>query len=257
MIQPNPVKQKLKRGERSYGAMAFEFFTPGLAASLQVGGCEWVIFDMEHSGAGIDTIKQQIAYARGLQIVPLVRVPGKAYHLIATVMDAGAWGIMVPMMETKEEAEKVAGACLYRPDGFRGLAFGMAHDDYEPGDIVEKMRRLNERTMVIALIETAKGIANAADIIGVPGIDVGWLGHFDLTNDMGISGQFEHPDFIAAAESLAGACQQHGKAAGISDGNPAYLKRMMAMGYRAIGFGTDTSLMQLGLRTAAERVRDA
>ena len=103
---------------------------------------------MEHGGVGIDTLKAQFAFARGTGIAPLVRVPGLAYHLIAPVLDAGAMGIMVPMLETSEQAEKLAAWCRYRPKGVRGLGFGVGHDDYTGGDVVAKMIDENERTLV-------------------------------------------------------------------------------------------------------------
>jgi hypothetical protein len=89
-----------------------------------------VLLDSEHSGVGIETIKMQIAASRGLGIVPMVRVPGCHYHLIAPVLDAGAMGIMVPMVETAAQAGHIASWCRYRPEGVRGVAFGMPHDDY-------------------------------------------------------------------------------------------------------------------------------
>ena len=94
------LRQRLAAGERAFGTMAFEFFTPGLIPVLRAAGCEWVVLDTEHSGVGIETIKQQIAYARGLDIAVWVRVPEKSYAAVATVLDAGARGIMVPMLET-------------------------------------------------------------------------------------------------------------------------------------------------------------
>ena len=178
----------LRQGGTTYGTMAFEFFTPGLMPVLAACGAEWVILDMEHSGAGIETMKAMIAAARGLSIVPMVRVPGTAYHLIAPVLDAGAAGIMVPMVESAEQAADIAAWCRYPPEGRRGLAFNIAHDDYRGGDPVAKMAAANERTLVIALVETARGIANVDAIMAVPGIDIGWLGHFDLTATMGITG---------------------------------------------------------------------
>src|SRR5260370_6031210 len=193
-MQSNPVREKLGRGETALGIMAFEFFSPGLPQVLAAAGAEFCIFDMEHSGVGIETIKQQVAASRGVGLVLMVRVPGSHYHLIAPVLDAGAMGIMVPMVETREQAEKIASWCRYRPEGVRGLAFNLAHDDYSGGDVVEKMRLANERTLVIALIETTTGIDHADEILAVPGIDVGWLGPFDLSHTMGIPRQFEHPE---------------------------------------------------------------
>ena len=97
---PNPLKSKLQRGDNSFGLFAFEFFTPGLAQVAKEAGAEFILFDMEHSGAGIDVMKQQIAYCRGLDIAPLVRVPTNQYNFVARALDAGAHGIMVPMVET-------------------------------------------------------------------------------------------------------------------------------------------------------------
>ena len=254
MMEDNPVRAKLLNGEVCVGTMAFEFFTPGLSRVLAAAGAEYVIFDTEHSGCGIETVKRQISYARGVGIIPMVRVAGCAYHLVAPVLDAGAMGIMVPLVETAEQAGFIASWCRYRPEGQRGLAFGVAHDDYAGGDILEIMRLANERILVIALIESEKGIANAESIMAVPGIDVGWLGHYDLTSSLGIPGQFGHSRFFAAIDSLLEACQTHGKAAGIIDGNIDFLKAMMVKGFRAIGYGTDIALLQKAYRDGVEQL---
>ena len=201
-MRQNPVRARLKAGGTVYGMFATEFFSPGLCQIAANAGAEFVLFDMEHGGVGIDVLKAQFAFARGTGIVPLVRVPGLAYHLIAPVLDAGAMGIMVPMLETGAQAEQLAAWCRYRPLGRRGLGFGVGHDDYQRGDVVAKAREENERTLVIALVETATGIANVDDILSVAGIDVGWLGHYDLTDSMGMTAEFERPEFAAAVGKL-------------------------------------------------------
>jgi 2-keto-3-deoxy-L-rhamnonate aldolase RhmA len=254
-MRPNPVRARLDAGGTVYGTMAFEFFTPGLMAALDAAGADFALLDTEHSGVGIETIKTQVAASRGLDIVPMVRVPGCHYHLIAPVLDAGAMGIMVPMVETAEQAAQIASWCRYPPLGVRGSAFGMAHDDYAGGDVGAKMRAANERTLVIALVETARGIANIDRIMAVEGIDVGWLGHFDLTASMGIPGQFEHPDFLRAVEALIAACARHGKPAGFLAGSVAMAESWRAKGFRAIAYNTDIGLLQDSLRGALARLR--
>ena len=249
-MRSNSVKDSLADGDVAFGTMVFEFFTPGLCQILHAAGASFVILDMEHSGVGIDTIKAQIAFARGLGIAPMVRVPGCHYHLIATVLDAGALGIMVPMVETEEQARQIAAWARYRPEGVRGLAFSMAHDDYLGGDVANKMREANERVMAIALIETAKGIENADAIMAVSGIDVGWLGHFDLTDSMGIAGQFDHPQFEAAVKQLVSACTKAGKPAGFLAGNSDVARTWQAKGFRMLCLGTDISLLKDTLTTA-------
>ena len=236
------LRRRLYAGERVYGTMAFEFFTPGLIPLLQAAGCDYVVLDMEHSGVSIETIKQQIACARGLDIAVWVRVPEIRYAAIARVLDAGADGIMVPMLETPEQARELVRAARYRPEGERGCAFGMAHDDYRAGDPDAVMRAANERITLIGLIETARAIENCAAIMATPGLDVGWLGHYDLTNDLGITGQFDHPQFVTAAEELAGACRAAGKAAASLDGNLDFLRAQAERGYRLLGYGQDIAV---------------
>jgi 2-keto-3-deoxy-L-rhamnonate aldolase RhmA len=251
----NPVREKLRRGETALGIMNFEFFSPGMPQILAAAGAEFCIFDMEHSGIGIETIKQQIAAARGVGLVPMVRVPGTHYHLIAPVLDAGAMGIMVPMVEPREQAEKIAAWCRYRPEGVRGLAFNLAHDDYEGGEVEAKMRAANERTLVIALIETKTGIDNADAILAVPGVDVGWLGHFDLSNTMGITGQFDHPEFNRAVDQLLAACKKHDKIPGFLAGSIPMAEAWLKRGIRCLCYGTDVMVFQDALATALRTLR--
>jgi 2-keto-3-deoxy-L-rhamnonate aldolase RhmA len=255
LMRPNPVRERLRVGGTAYGTMAFEFFTPGLMAILAGAGADFVLLDTEHSGVGIETIKAQIAAARGLGIVPMARVPAAHYHLIAPVLDAGAMGIMVPMVESAAQANQIASWCRYRPEGVRGVAFGMPHDDYGDGDVVQKLREANERTLVVALIETTAGIAEAEAIMAVAGIDIGWLGHFDLTNSMGIPGQFDHPDFLAAVDRLVAACRTHGKPAGVLAGSVETAEAWRARGFRVFAYGTDISLLQQSLRDGLARLR--
>ncbi len=255
-IRPNPVREKLRRGEAVFGPMVFEFFTPGLMAILGQAGADFVILDMEHSGAGPDTIKVQLAAARGSGVVPIVRVPGSAAHLMAPVLDAGAFGIMVPLVETREQAEAVAGWCRYRPLGRRGLGFSVAHDDYSGGTIPDKVAAANERTLVIALIESEIGIANVDAIVSVPGIDVGWLGQYDLTDSMGRAGDFEHPRVAAAVAALLGACERHGKAAGFLAATVPMALAWRDKGFRCLGYGADVGLFRDALAHGIAALRD-
>ena len=149
----NAVKAALQRGGTSWGTMAFEFFTPGLCGVLAAAGADFVFLDMEHSGAGIDTIKAQCAFARGAGITPLVRVPYCERAMVTATLDAGAAGIMAPMVETAEQATAFASWCRYRPDGTRGLAFGIAHDAYRARPATDAMAAANAAVMVIPLIE--------------------------------------------------------------------------------------------------------
>lgn len=256
-IRPNPVRARLNAGGTAFGTMAFEFFSPGLPAVLAAAGADYCVFDMEHSGASIDTMRMQLAACRGLPLVPIVRVPGAARHLISPVLDAGAMGIMVPMVETRAQAEAIVSWCRYRPEGERGLAFSVAHDDFAGGDAAAKMAAENVRTLVIPLIETATGIENVEAILSVPGIDLGWLGHFDLTDSMGIAAQFDHPRFLAAVDRLLAACRANNKAASVLAGDVATGRAWLARGFRSICYSTDIGLLKGALRDGITALRAA
>jgi 2-dehydro-3-deoxyglucarate aldolase/4-hydroxy-2-oxoheptanedioate aldolase len=208
---------------------------------------------MEHSGVGFETMKAQFAFCRGLDLVPLVRVASGDYHHIARALDIGAMGIMVPMVDTPEQAKAIVDCTRYPPAGRRGAAFGVAgHDDYADGDVTEKIAQANARTMVIALVETAKGIENVDAIAAVDGVDVVWLGHFDLTNFLGIPAQFDNPIFHAAVDNLVEACTKHGKTPGFLAGDEKWARDFRARGFRMIAYGVDVLLMQSAL---AEGIR--
>ena len=154
----NTLRRRVLAKERCVGVMVFEVFTPGIGAICAQAGADFVLFDMEHSAVGIDEIRAQMAFCRGLNLAPLVRVPTNEYHFIARVLDAGAHGIMVPMVESAAQAERIVMACRYPPLGRRGAGFSVAHDDFAPGDVTVKMQAGDERTLVIALIESERGI---------------------------------------------------------------------------------------------------
>jgi 2-dehydro-3-deoxyglucarate aldolase/4-hydroxy-2-oxoheptanedioate aldolase len=203
---------------------------------------------MEHTGWSIETIRSLIATTRSTELIPLVRVPATEYHFIARVLDVGAMGIMVPMVESAAQAATLVSSAKYPPVGRRGAAFGVAHDDYSQGDIVEKMTSANREVMLIALIETAAGVRNVNEIAAIDGIDVMWLGHYDLTNSLGIPGQFEHPLFKEAVAEIVAAGRRHGKALGFMAGNIDQGRAYLDQAFRMIAYGGDLWLYQTTLR---------
>ena len=248
-MRGNPVKDALARGETVFGTMVFEFASPGLPAILAGAGARFALYDMEHSGLTDDEIKRQVAYCRGLDIVPLVRPPDKTYAATARLLDIGVMGLMYQMVESAEEAAELASYCRYPPGGVRGAMFSGAHDDYAGGDVTEKMAAADERTLVMALIETAKGVENADAIMAVPGVDMAHVGHFDLSLTMGIPGQFDHPDFQAAIDAILAACARHGKPAGFLAPNVEWGRAWLARGCRFVGYSIDILLLGDALRS--------
>jgi 2-dehydro-3-deoxyglucarate aldolase/4-hydroxy-2-oxoheptanedioate aldolase len=254
-MRSNPLKARLAKGGYAFGTMVFEFFTPGLAQLCKEAGAEFILYDMEHSAVGIETIKAQLAFCRGVGVAPMVRVPATQYDYISRALDAGAMGIMVPMVETAEQAAFIVQSTRYPPVGRRGAAFGFAHDDFQGGAVTDKISAAHDRTMVICLIETAKGIANADAIAATPGVDVCWLGHFDLSNFMGIPAAFTDRRFLKAVDTLLAACEKHGKTPGFMASDDRWARDYMAKGFRMLACGVDAHLLQAALRSGIDGMR--
>jgi 2-keto-3-deoxy-L-rhamnonate aldolase RhmA len=249
------LKEKLRREGRAFGPMIFEFFTAGMPAIIAATGADFALFDMEHTGLGFETFKQLVAGCRGMGVAPLVRVPATEYHFIARALDAGAHGIMVPMVESRAQAERIVAAAHYPPHGRRGAAFGVAHDDFLAGTPAEKMAAARARTLVIVQIETERGLAKVEEIAATPGIDVVWVGHFDLTNFLGIPGQFDHPDYLAAIRRVIAAARANDKPAGFMVADTKWARAYWDHGFRMIAYALDHVLFQSALQAGMDMLR--
>lgn len=254
-MKPNSVKRRLQAGGASIGTFVFEFNTTGIGRLAAEAGAEFAIYDMEHTGWSVETIRMLIATTRGTAMVPLVRVPATEYHFIARVLDMGAMGVMVPMVESAAQAATIVASAKYPPKGRRGAAFGVAHDDYAGGDVVEKMRSADDEMLLIAQIETKAGLQHVDEIATVPGIDVLWIGQSDLTNSLGIPGQFEHPDFLDAVRRVVEACRRHGKVPAFLVGDAAWGRSLLDQGFRMIAYGGDLWLYQAALADGVAALR--
>jgi len=255
-MRTNPVKARLAAGGRAYGAMIFEFMAPGIPQICRNAGAEFVLYDMEHTGLSFETLKMQFALCRGLDLVPMVRVPRGEYHFIARALDVGAMGVMVPMVGTAEEAARIVACTRYPPAGRRGAAFGFAHDDFQGGDVMEKIAAIHERTLVIPQIETAEGLENVEAIAAVPGVDMLWLGHMDLTNFLGISGQFQNPKYLAGVKRIVAACESQGKTAAFLASDDAWAAEYKQYGFRCYAYGVDHLMLQAALKHGLDFLKE-
>lgn len=246
--RPSAIKQRVLAGETVAGAMIFEFFAPGMPQVLKGAGCEFALFDMEHAGLGFETLKMLAAACRGIGLEPLARVPRSEYHFMARALDVGAFGVMVPMVESAAEAGRIVEATRYPPQGRRGAAFGVAQDDYTGGDVKAKVAALNERTLVIAQIESERGLAEVEAIAATPGIDVLWLGHFDLTNFLGIPGEFESQKYLDAVHAVVAAARRHRKGLGFMAADATWARRYRELGFNMIAAGLDPAQLQSAIR---------
>ena len=214
MMADSALKAMAKSKSAKFGHFVVEFATPGIGHILKSAGCDFVLFDLEHSGFHFETVKSVLRYFEAAQLPAIVRVPSKEYHHIARAMDMGAEGLMLPMVSTAEEAREIVHAMKYHPAGGRGVALQVAHDRYRPGAVAVKFAAANARSTLFCQIETAAGVENADEMASIDGVDALWVGHFDLSVSLGVPGQFDHPDFKRAIDRTVAACRKHGKALG-------------------------------------------
>ncbi len=233
----------------------FEFDSPGLGQIMQAADLDFVFIDMEHSGFGYAELKRLVSSCRVADLPSLVRPPSKNAHHIARALDVGADGLMLPMVGTAEQAEAAVADMKYPPMGRRGVALGIAHDDYQPGPAAAKLRAANRRTALATLIETAEGIDNVDAIAAVRGVDCLWIGHFDLSSSLGIPGEFDNPKFTKAVNRVRRAAKKHGKALGRLIGSPGEAKALYKQGFDVICYSGDLWVYQQALVEGVGEIR--
>jgi 2-keto-3-deoxy-L-rhamnonate aldolase RhmA len=254
-MRENRVKRAIAAGGTAFGTMVMEFNTSGIGRLAAEAGADFVIFDQEHTGWSVETIRALVATSRSAELGAFVRVPATQYHLIARVLDVGAHGLMIPMVETEEQARLVVQSAKYPPFGRRGAGFGLSHDDYRDEDILVTMQQSNDEGLIIAQIETALGVENVDRIAAVEGVDVLWIGHFDLTNSLGIPGQFQHSDYLRSVDRVLAACAKHGKTPGMMVSSVEWGQELLSQGFRILAYWGDLWLYKQALSQGLSGLR--
>jgi 2-keto-3-deoxy-L-rhamnonate aldolase RhmA len=252
-MRDNPLKAKLARGEQAVGLISFEFASTGVGRLAAAAGAEFVMFDMEHTGWGIDTIRGVLAASRAAGIVPLVRVPDASRRSVSPVLDLGALGVMVPMVESAQQARDLVAHGRYPPLGSRGVGVYYP-DDVEADGLPATLAKANREVLLIAQIETVAGVDAIDEIVAVDGVDMLWIGHFDLTTSLGTPGAFNSPAHAAATERVLSAAKRRGLPVGTLANDVPDGRALLAAGYAAVVFG-DTLVFTAGLRDALRALR--
>ena len=252
----NPLKERLARGEVAASMTVRLVTDPAIVLLARSAGFDTIYVDLEHGPFGIETAARICVAAQQAGLAPLVRVPSHAGEWIARVLDAGAMGVIVPHVDTPEEARAVVAAAKYPPLGRRSAAGALPQLGFRTLPAATVMPMVNAATMVVVQAETARAIDAIDAIMAVDGVDMVLLGANDLLADLGAPGDFDDPRLMAAYERTIAACLRHGKHAGIGGlaGRPDLIARCVALGARYISTGTDLGFL---LEAATRRARDA
>jgi 2-keto-3-deoxy-L-rhamnonate aldolase RhmA len=246
---PNVTKRRLAAGELALGMGLRQARTVDTAMIAKTCDFDWLFIDMEHSAMDVDTAAQLAVAGLGAGVTPLIRVPGHEHHHATRLLDAGAQGVVVPHVDTVEEAERVVSYCKYPPLGHRSVAGAQPQLGFRAMPVAEATRLVNEEILVVVMLETPLAISNAEAIAAVKGVDVLLIGTNDLCAEMGIPGQFTDARVEAAYKTVIEACRAHGKHPGMGGVyEPALLQKYIGMGMRFILSGSDIAFMMAGAR---------
>ena len=254
---PNHALRQLRAGKLAIGLGLRQARTVDIAQIAKTAGFDWLFIDCEHNSMGTDTAAQIASAALGIGITPVVRVAGKHEHwLISRMLDNGAQGVVVPHVDTGEEAKKIAGFCRFPPIGHRSMGGGLQQIGYAPMPVGDAARIVNEETLVVVMLESPQAIANCEAIAAVPGVDALLIGTNDLCFEMGIPGAFHDAKVAEAYRKVIAACRRHGKFPGMGGMyTPELLERHIAMGVQLVLSGSDFSLLMQAATARASLVR--
>lgn len=251
-MKSNPVRAKLKAGQPSVGTW-LNFPSPIVAQLMTRAGFDWLTVELEHTPTSFETAAEMFAIIAASGGVPLVRVPWNTGENIKRVLDTGAWGIVVPMVNSRAEAEAVVKAARYRPIGERSIG-GQLHAANFGTDAATYYAKANDEILVVVMAETPQAVENIDDILGVPGIDAVFVGPNDLHASLGLAPAFDSTDprFNAALKTILSAAKARGIPAGIHVADAAQAQRRIAEGWQFIAVVSEAGLM---LSKAAEVVK--
>jgi len=252
----NTTKERLVAGELAIGIGLRQARTVDIAKVMKTAGFDWLFLDQEHSMMGLDDAASISCAAQDVGITPIVRVPGFEHHHAARALDGGAQGIVVPHVDTPEIAAAMVANCRYPPIGKRSITGSLPQLDFASIPLPEAARAVNDATLLVLMIETGEAVAKAAKIAATPGVDVLLVGANDLSMELGIPGELDHPDMVKALETIVEACRNAGIFPGLGGVyRQDLIERYVEMGYRLILAGSDLSLMLNAGKASTSAIR--
>jgi 2-keto-3-deoxy-L-rhamnonate aldolase RhmA len=259
----NRTKAKLAAGEIVFGSEIM-FPSADVVEILAYAGLDFIYMDMEHSATTHESLSHMIRACEIGGATPLVRipesVPGEYPGVILRILDLGAMGVIVPHVDTPEEAKAVVDAVKYAPLGRRGMFDVGRQTGYGTRmSAPEYVKRANEETLVVVMIESTEGLANVDDILSVEGVDVVQIGSSDLSASMGFRGDLAAPEVVAAIDCIVAAAHRHGVAPGVGSFagfSPERIRHYLRAGAQFVNITTQT-LLGAGVRHWKERLDEA
>jgi len=248
----NPLKAKLKKGQPVIGTFVM-IGHPDVAEGLSRVGFDWLLLDQEHTSTSYETLQRMMQAMNGSNCVPMVRPQWNDLVVIKRILDIGAYGVMIPWVSSKEEAENAVRYCKYLPEGIRGWGprrAGMFDPDY--------FKTANDELLITIQIETKKALDNLDEILSVPGIDACYIGPWDLSISLGfgVPPPWDEPRYLEAYDRVLEVASKHGKPAGMFC-TPENIEWALKKGFIYNTVGIDDAFIIQGATMALEKARKA
>ena len=255
-IAVNAAKARLKKNELAVGIGVRLVRNVDIIKVMKAAGFDWLFLDLEHGSLSIETACEISVAAQDSGIAPIVRVPHGELAMATRVLDGGALGVVIPHVDTPEEAREIADRLRYPPRGHRSVGGGQAQFDYAPMPLGEATTLMDDNTLVTVMIENPTAVENAEAIAAVPGIDCLLVGSNDLSMEMGIPGDVANPKIQGACDKVVAACRKHGKWPGMGGAySEELLKLYIDKGMTLILAGNDLPMLTAAARTHQAKVR--
>ncbi|MBA3945296.1 MAG: hypothetical protein H0X37_12120 [Herpetosiphonaceae bacterium] len=248
MMIENVVKSRLQRGELALGAW---LNLPSLAVARLMArqGFHWLTVDAEHGAQHPGLIAEMVATIADSGVcAPLVRLPTNSVEWYKWALDAGAFGVVVPMVNNREDAERAVSWSRYPPEGMRSIGGAFAHYAWGAANRADYAAAVNRELLVIVQIESAQALANLDEILSVPGIDVAFVGPNDLHAQLGLAPRSEsdEPAFVAALERIKAAARRYNLALGIYSSDGVAAAQRVREGFQMVSITSDVASLTAG-----------
>jgi len=250
------LKSKLARNALTIGSW-ITLGHPSIAEIMAAAGFDWLVLDMEHSVLELSEVQMLVQVLDGQKCPSIVRLTSNDPDQIKRVMDAGATGVMVPMVKNAEDAQAAVQAVYYPPRGRRGV--GLARAQGYGARFQQYRNWLDNNAVVVVMIEHIDAVEAIDSILSVPGIDAYIIGPYDLSGSMGHPGELDYPEVQTAIERVLEAGRRAGKPGGIHvvEPDPNLLRRNIEAGFSFLGYGLDIRILDSLCRTHMRDIRAA
>ncbi|HEV7822868.1 MAG TPA: aldolase/citrate lyase family protein [Burkholderiales bacterium] len=256
-MKENSIRRAVREGRAALGTGLKEFASRGVPHIIEASGFDYCMIDMEHGAFDLETIADLAGWFAATRVSPIVRIHKAFMHTIPALLDQGAMGIQISGVDNAEEARAIAQEAKYPPIGNRGISQMGPHTGYKSYGsryLAEYAPWANENLIICPSIESLEGLNNVDAIAAVDGIDMIAYGHSDLSAQLGIHLELDHPRFKEAMQKIVDACKKHGKLCRGSAETEAQIEEYWKLGCKVLNLpGTDTSTYLEGLKARAGR----